>query len=171
VRWLILCVGFGSRRQGSSTKSRESYVDGSKRTVLSLSLKSEDDLKTKDEGLRSEKPLDCIEIVSVLIGSAVYNFCSLTNFNQIDVILTKVIMTSFTIQSSFVRDVSRSIRSSNSPIRRCLHLAPPFLVSDYVPRYLRQSPASLERKREESIAHLKQCNICPRYIPYSNMTY
>jgi hypothetical protein len=46
---------------------------------------------------------------------------------------------------------------------RRLHLAPPFLVDDYVPRYLQQQPKSLEQKKEDSINHLKQCNICPRY--------
>src|SRR5271169_6267060 len=48
---------------------------------------------------------------------------------------------------------------------RKLHLAPPFLVQDYFPRYLQQQPQTLERKREESIRHLKQCNICPRCKP------
>lgn len=47
--------------------------------------------------------------------------------------------------------------------RRKLHLAPPFLVHDHVPRYHRLRPDELERKKEESIRHLKQCNICPRY--------
>src|SRR5579859_3461644 len=55
------------------------------------------------------------------------------------------------------------LKPRQPPIRR-LHLAPPFLVDDYVPRYLRQQYKTLERKKEESMAHLKQCNICPRYF-------
>ena len=55
------------------------------------------------------------------------------------------------------------------PKRRRLHLAPPFLVEDYVPQYLRQQYKTLERKKEESIGHLKQCNICPRCVLYSTL--
>lgn len=53
---------------------------------------------------------------------------------------------------------------------RKLHLAPPFLVEDYVPRYLRQQYNVLERKKEESIRHLTQCNICPRYGSHLTIT-
>src|SRR6266496_4893909 len=55
------------------------------------------------------------------------------------------------------------------PKCRSLHLSPPFLVEDYVPHYLRQQPKTLERKKEEPIAHLKQCNICPRYALCSTL--
>ena len=46
--------------------------------------------------------------------------------------------------------------------RRSLHLAPPFLLDDYTPRYLQLSSADAARKRSRAYAHLRNCNLCPR---------
>ncbi|KAI1425285.1 pyruvate formate lyase activating enzyme [Xylaria sp. FL1777] len=46
--------------------------------------------------------------------------------------------------------------------RRRLHLAPPFLVDDYVPRYQLLSEVEVAKKRSLAYAHLKNCNLCPR---------
>ncbi|KAF2152372.1 hypothetical protein K461DRAFT_286335 [Myriangium duriaei CBS 260.36] len=45
---------------------------------------------------------------------------------------------------------------------RRLHLAPPFLLDDYTPRYQLLSSQSAARKRSEAYAHLQNCNLCPR---------
>ncbi|KAK4986920.1 hypothetical protein LTR66_003819 [Elasticomyces elasticus] len=45
---------------------------------------------------------------------------------------------------------------------RCLHLAPPFLLDDYTPRYQLISSIDASRKRSEAYAHLRNCNLCPR---------
>ncbi|KAI1615151.1 pyruvate formate lyase activating enzyme [Exophiala viscosa] len=48
------------------------------------------------------------------------------------------------------------------PNRRSLHLAPPFLLDDYIPRYHLISSADAAKKRSAAYAHLRQCNLCPR---------
>ncbi|EXJ94403.1 pyruvate formate lyase activating enzyme [Capronia coronata CBS 617.96] len=48
------------------------------------------------------------------------------------------------------------------PNRRGLHLAPPFLLDDYIPRYHLISSIDAARKRAAAYAHLRQCNLCPR---------
>ncbi|KAI0815506.1 hypothetical protein GGR55DRAFT_699348 [Xylaria sp. FL0064] len=48
------------------------------------------------------------------------------------------------------------------PRRRQLHLAPPFLLEDYVPRYQRLSEVDAAKKRSLAYAHLQNCNLCPR---------
>ncbi|EON60872.1 hypothetical protein W97_00082 [Coniosporium apollinis CBS 100218] len=48
------------------------------------------------------------------------------------------------------------------PTRRALHLAPPFLLDDYIPRYHLISSLDAARKRSEAYAHLRNCNLCPR---------
>ncbi|KAJ9149050.1 Pyruvate formate lyase activating enzyme [Pleurostoma richardsiae] len=45
---------------------------------------------------------------------------------------------------------------------RALHLAPPFLLDDYVPRYLLISEVDASKKRSRAYAHLRNCNLCPR---------
>jgi putative pyruvate formate lyase activating enzyme len=45
---------------------------------------------------------------------------------------------------------------------RGLHLAPPFLVDDYIPRYHLLSSVDASRKRSQAYAHLRHCNLCPR---------
>ena len=49
-----------------------------------------------------------------------------------------------------------------SPPRRLLHLAPPFLLDDYVPRYQLLSSRDAAQKRSRAYAHLRECNLCPR---------
>jgi putative pyruvate formate lyase activating enzyme len=46
--------------------------------------------------------------------------------------------------------------------RRTLHLAPPFLLDDYIPRYHLLSSVDAAKKRSLAYAHLRQCNLCPR---------
>lgn len=45
---------------------------------------------------------------------------------------------------------------------RHLHLAPPFLVDDYIPRYQQLSSRDAAKKRSQAYAHLRNCNLCPR---------
>ena len=45
---------------------------------------------------------------------------------------------------------------------RKLHLAPPFLLDDYIPRYHLISSVDAARKCSEAYAHLRHCNLCPR---------
>lgn len=45
---------------------------------------------------------------------------------------------------------------------RLLHLAPPFLLDDYVPRYMTMSSIDESKKRSKAYAHLSNCNLCPR---------
>lgn len=46
--------------------------------------------------------------------------------------------------------------------RRLLHLAPPFLLDSYTPRYQSVSSVDASRKRSLAYAHLRDCNLCPR---------
>jgi len=46
--------------------------------------------------------------------------------------------------------------------RRHLHLAPPFLLDDYVPQYQLLSSVDAAKKRSLAYAHLRECNLCPR---------
>lgn len=55
----------------------------------------------------------------------------------------------------------RAVPSLVSPRRR-LHLAPPFLLDDYTPRYQMLSSIDAAKKRSEAYAHLQECNLCPR---------
>ena len=45
---------------------------------------------------------------------------------------------------------------------RRLHLAPPFLLDDYIPRYQRLSSVDISHKKSLAYAHLRHCNLCPR---------
>lgn len=45
---------------------------------------------------------------------------------------------------------------------RHLHLAPPFLLDDYIPRYQLLSSREAAKKRSLAYAHLRNCNLCPR---------
>ena len=53
------------------------------------------------------------------------------------------------------------ITASTRAIRR-LHLAPPFLLDDYTPRYHLLSSVDASRKKSLAYAHLRHCNLCPR---------
>ncbi|KFH43035.1 hypothetical protein ACRE_062470 [Hapsidospora chrysogenum ATCC 11550] len=58
---------------------------------------------------------------------------------------------------------SRSWAAASRPAhRRSLHLAPPFLLDDYVPRYQMLSSRDAAKKRSLAYAHLRNCNLCPR---------
>jgi hypothetical protein len=46
--------------------------------------------------------------------------------------------------------------------RRSLHLAPPYLLDDYVPQYHLLSSVDASKKRSLAYAHLRECNLCPR---------
>ena len=45
---------------------------------------------------------------------------------------------------------------------RTLHLAPPFLLDDYIPRYHSMTSVEASKKRSAAYAHLRNCNLCPR---------
>ncbi|KAI1490539.1 hypothetical protein F5X96DRAFT_539383 [Biscogniauxia mediterranea] len=45
---------------------------------------------------------------------------------------------------------------------RALHLAPPFLLDDYIPRYQLLPEVEAAKKRSRAYAHLRNCNLCPR---------
>ena len=49
-----------------------------------------------------------------------------------------------------------------TPLPRHLHLAPPFLLDDYTPRYHFLSSIEAAKKRSAAYAHLENCNLCPR---------
>ncbi|CAG8961685.1 hypothetical protein HYFRA_00006224 [Hymenoscyphus fraxineus] len=51
---------------------------------------------------------------------------------------------------------------SSNISRRKLHLAPPFLLDDYIPRYHQLSSIDASKKRSAAYAHLRSCNLCPR---------
>ena len=53
-------------------------------------------------------------------------------------------------------------RSTLLPLQRFLHLAPPFLLDDYTPRYHLLSLIEASKKRSAAYALLKNCNLCPR---------
>ncbi|KAG6190526.1 hypothetical protein E4U36_002591 [Claviceps purpurea] len=53
-------------------------------------------------------------------------------------------------------------RLAPAPPCRRLHLAPPFLLDDYVPRYQTLSSRDEAKKRSLAYAHLRKCNLCPR---------
>lgn len=46
--------------------------------------------------------------------------------------------------------------------KRELHLAPPFLLDSYTPRYQLLSSIDASRKRSLAYSHLRNCNLCPR---------
>lgn len=48
------------------------------------------------------------------------------------------------------------------PGRRSLHLAPPFLLDDYIPRHQLLSAVQIAKKRSKAYAHLRNCKLCPR---------
>ncbi|KAH0547748.1 hypothetical protein FGG08_000005 [Glutinoglossum americanum] len=53
-------------------------------------------------------------------------------------------------------------KAPSSFSRRYLHLAPPFLLDDYIPRYQHLSSLDAARKRSAAYSHLRHCNLCPR---------
>lgn len=66
------------------------------------------------------------------------------------------------IQTHGSRLASRGHPARGQATRRCLHLAPPFLLDDYVPRYQMLSARDSAMKRSKAYAHLRNCNLCPR---------
>ncbi|KAI1877125.1 uncharacterized protein JN550_001197 [Neoarthrinium moseri] len=51
---------------------------------------------------------------------------------------------------------------ARSSLKRSLHLAPPFLLDDYIPRYQLLTSVEASKKRSRAYAHLRNCNLCPR---------
>jgi putative pyruvate formate lyase activating enzyme len=62
--------------------------------------------------------------------------------------------------STIAQRLGRSLRAPR--LCRRLHLAPPFLLDDYIPRYQTLSSRDAARKRSAAYAHLRNCNLCPR---------
>ena len=56
----------------------------------------------------------------------------------------------------------RALAAPARPARRALHLAPPWLLDDYIPRYHLISAIDASKKRSQAYAHLSNCNLCPR---------
>ncbi|EFR02383.1 pyruvate formate lyase activating enzyme [Nannizzia gypsea CBS 118893] len=56
----------------------------------------------------------------------------------------------------------RPVSSCRGLHRRRLHLAPPFLLDAYIPRYHLLSSVDAAKKRSHAYAHLRNCNLCPR---------
>lgn len=56
----------------------------------------------------------------------------------------------------------RAPPAARASARRTLHLAPPFLLDDYRPRYSLLSSVDASKKRSKAYAHLANCNLCPR---------
>lgn len=58
----------------------------------------------------------------------------------------------------------RFVQALPSQVQPCrkLHLAPPFLLDDYLPRYQLLSSVDASKKRSTAYAHLSKCNLCPR---------
>ncbi|KAK0386117.1 hypothetical protein NLU13_5954 [Sarocladium strictum] len=62
-----------------------------------------------------------------------------------------------------LRPVLRSVaRQPATTKRRSLHLAPPFLLDDYTPRYQLLASRDASLKRSAAYGHLRECNLCPR---------
>ncbi|KAM4058979.1 radical SAM superfamily protein [Hirsutella rhossiliensis] len=64
--------------------------------------------------------------------------------------------------SQLVRALPRPGRPPWPQARRSLHLVPPFLLDDYMPRYQTLSSRGAAEKRSTAYAHLRNCNLCPR---------
>ena len=60
------------------------------------------------------------------------------------------------------RSVRAKVTLPTSSQSRRLHLAPPFLLDDYSPRYQTLSAVEVAKKRSAAYAHLRNCNLCPR---------
>lgn len=56
----------------------------------------------------------------------------------------------------------KSLAAASRPAHRGLHLAPPWLLDDYIPRYHLISSIDASKKRSQAYAHLSNCNLCPR---------
>ena len=56
----------------------------------------------------------------------------------------------------------KPLTSTSRPAYRTLHLAPPWLLDDYIPRYHLISSIDASKKRSQAYAHLSNCNLCPR---------
>ncbi|GJC79047.1 uncharacterized protein ColLi_01885 [Colletotrichum liriopes] len=68
-----------------------------------------------------------------------------------------------TLTRAFVRRIGRFPRApATVGSHRFLHLAPPFLLEDYMPRYMALSPIEESKKRSKAYSHLSNCNLCPR---------
>lgn len=62
------------------------------------------------------------------------------------------------------RHLFRPLRLANpaAPHSRSLHLAPPYLLDDYIPRYHLLASTAASKKRSLAYSHLQNCNLCPR---------
>jgi hypothetical protein len=66
------------------------------------------------------------------------------------------------LQPSARAILSTGFQRCVAPRPRSLHLAPPWLLDDYIPRYLLISSVDASKKRSLAYAHLQECNLCPR---------
>ena len=63
------------------------------------------------------------------------------------------------LASYLKRSAVHAVEATHS---RRLHLAPPFLLDSYIPRYHQLSSIEASKKRSAAYAHLRNCNLCPR---------
>jgi putative pyruvate formate lyase activating enzyme len=74
-------------------------------------------------------------------------------------------MTIFIGSKPLIRVIRKPIKSfpglQGAQSRR-LHLAPPFLLDSYTPRFQLLSSVAASKKRSAAYAHLQNCNLCPR---------
>ncbi|KAF1348931.1 hypothetical protein BDV97DRAFT_296873 [Delphinella strobiligena] len=66
------------------------------------------------------------------------------------------------LRSSTGRFRPSKVFSTVNVQHRSLHLAPPFLLDDYLPRYQLLSSIDEAKKRSAAYKHLSNCNLCPR---------
>jgi hypothetical protein len=78
-------------------------------------------------------------------------------------------LNAFIIDDRTMLPLQRPLQKATSSLLRCtatrrrpLHLAPPFLLDDYTPRYMNLSSVDAALKRSRAYAHLRNCNLCPR---------
>ncbi|KAI3332305.1 radical SAM superfamily protein [Xylariaceae sp. AK1471] len=65
-------------------------------------------------------------------------------------------------ETRLLRASSPGIGVHDTQRRRLVHLAQPFLLDDYIPRYQLLSVVDASKKRSLAYAHLRNCNLCPR---------
>ncbi|KAI1275215.1 hypothetical protein F5Y07DRAFT_370897 [Xylaria sp. FL0933] len=70
-----------------------------------------------------------------------------------------IITNNNTTTTSIFNNINNNL---TKPWQRNLHLAPPFLLDDYIPRYQQLSEVDAAKKRSQAYAHLQNCNLCPR---------
>jgi putative pyruvate formate lyase activating enzyme len=89
--------------------------------------------------------------------------CGVLAFSSVGVTAFRICREPKMLGNSLTRPaVPAACRNAFAMRNRYLHLAPPFLLDDYIPRYHLLSSIDAARKRSLAYAHLRNCNLCPR---------